>query len=209
MSPTQRFFYVVYVLNGEFQAALDALRLIADPRSRFPAHITIRGPYSESIDVTSYSERIRGSIVRVADVGRFFGDGQNTVFLHVSCPDFLSVWDKADYGYNPHVTLYDGDSGAFAEALREVVKRHPIRYAFRARGLEPLVSVQGDPQSPIRAQFDSTALAAFQGERLTLEEIDSMGATQRLEWIDRLAQRLAHFHKATVPVRVADSPGGE
>jgi hypothetical protein len=143
MNPTQRFFYVVYVPKGEFQAALDALRLIADPQTRFPAHITIRGPYTEPMDVTSYSEQIRGSIVRVADLGRFLGEGQNTVFLHCSCPDFLSVWNKKEYGYNPHITLYDGGSRAFAEALREVVERYSIRYAFRARGLELLTSTKG------------------------------------------------------------------
>lgn len=200
MSPTQRFFYVVYVPKGEFLTALDALRLFADPQTRFPSHITIRGPYPEPIDVTSYSERIHGSIVRVADLGKFFGDGQNTVFLHCSCPDFLSVWDKKDYGYNPHITLYEGGSRAFAEALRGVVERHSIRYSFRARGLEPLVSLKGDSRSPIRAQFDGAALADILGERLTLEEIDSMGATQRLEWISRIGRHLAHSNRVATPM---------
>ena len=66
---TKRVFYVIYVPDGEFRVSLDAIRLIANPQTRFASHITVRGPYPELVDVTEYSERIRDSIVRVADFG--------------------------------------------------------------------------------------------------------------------------------------------
>ena len=81
-----------------------------------------------------------------------------------------------------------------------MVERYSIRYTFRARRLEPLVSVKGDPQSPIRTQFDDAALAEMLGERLTLEEIDSMGENQRLEWISRIGRHLARSNEVSVPM---------
>ena len=77
-------------------------------------------------------------------------------------------------------------------------ERYSIRYSFRARGLEPLTSVKGDLHSSIRTQFDGAALADILGDRLTLEEIDSMGSAQRLEWIGRIGHHLAHSNKVTV-----------
>jgi hypothetical protein len=138
-------------------------------------------------------------VVRVADVGTFFGDRQNTVFLHCSCPNFLPIWYKPDYGYNPHITLYDGTSRAFAEALCDVAEQYPLRYSFRVKELEPLVSIHNDPRSPIREQFESTILAELIGDRLTLEEIDSMDDTQRLECVARIARQLSLFTKVSLP----------
>ncbi len=199
MSSAPRIFYVVYVPAGEFRACLDAMRVIARPQTRFPAHLTVRGPYAEPLDVSPHSDRIRDAIIRIAGVGTFSG-GQNTVFLHCSCPDLLTVWDKRDYGYNPHITLYDGDSPAFAEALYEVVEHAQLRYSFRARGLEPLISRREESSSPLRDRLDTAALAELFGEWPSASVIDAMDDGERLEWIGRIAQHFGCADKTSVLV---------
>ena len=200
MSSTQRVFYVVYLPAGEFRTCLDALRVIARPQTRFPAHLTVRGPYAEAADVSPHSDRIRDAIVRIAGVGIFDGAGQNTVFLHCSCPDLLSVWDKPDYGYNPHITLYDGDSLDFAEALYDVLEQAQLRHSFRARGLEPLVSRRGDTAPPVRDRLDSAALAEIFGVWPSTVDIDAMDDGQRLEWVARIAHHLGCADKTSILV---------
>lgn len=192
MNAEKRFFYVVYVPESEEQMCLDAIRLLARPRARFPAHVTVRGPYSNPVDAGDADERIRGAIVRVADIGTFLGPAQNTVFLHCSCPEFLPFWHKPDYAaYRPHITLYDADSRGFAESFRDVVKRYRIRFTFRAKGLELLESTTGDSRSPLRDRFDPRALADVLGEEIHLTEIDAADERRRLDWIDRLARHLS------------------
>lgn len=201
MRTTKHFLYVVYIPEGETRTCLDAIRLIARPQLRFAAHVTIRGPYGQPLhadDVAALSEKVRGKVVRVGDVGTF-PPPNNVAFLHCSCPDFLSVWHKPDFGYNPHVTLYNGESWEFTEAVAEVIDRHPIRFSFRAAGLDLIVSDKASTVYAAREQYDPQALSEILGESLSLEEIDSLETSQRLDWISRVANHLSKIQRAAIP----------
>lgn len=198
MSSAKRFFYVVYVPEGDVRICLDAIRLIARPQARFPAHITIRGPYDHPIDTGPLSEHIRGKIVRVGDVGMFHSP-LSVVFLHCSCPDFLAIWDKPEFGYTPHITLYEGESRTFASAVADLLDSAPIRFAFRASGLDALVSERAATTSPLRDRYDPAALARFLGSAPDLLEIDTMEPPQRLEWISQIARHLGKGQRTAVP----------
>jgi hypothetical protein len=193
MSTNKRFFYVVHLPEGEFQTCVDAIRLVARPQLRYPAHVTVRGIYDRpmaSETVAELSEKVRGKLVRVGDIGTF-PPPQATAFFHCSCPEFLAVWDKPDFGYNPHVTIYDGDSREFAEAVAEVLERYPIRFAFRATGLDLLVTERGSTHYQARDRYCPRALADIVGDAPELGQIDALNPAQRLEWIERIASHLA------------------
>ena len=198
MSTTDRFFYVVYLPEGETRTCLDAIRLIARPQTRFSAHITVRGPYDKPIDgAAQLSDRIRGKLVRVGDVGAFEGKEKAVVFFHCSCPDMVPIWDKPNFdGYSPHLTLFEGDGG-FAEALGEILEANPIRFVFRASGLDLLVSGTRSANNPVRDRYDAAALEGILGDDLRLERIDALQSTERLEMIGRIARHLAKAQRTS------------
>lgn len=187
MNP-MRVFYSVYVPSGKARTLLDAIRLIANPATKHPAHITVRGPYSDYQDPRRWSALIQGQQVRVGGVGTFFGPNQNTVLLRVEAPAIQAVWYKPDFSdYNPHITIYDGGSRSFAESLQDVLKNHDLTFAFRATGLEPLVSGNGRP--PLRYFFDPEDMATVLGQSVSLAEIDAADEPTRLAWVNVLAEQ--------------------
>ena len=198
MSTPKRFFYVVYIPEGETRTCLDTIRLIARPQTRFPAHITVRGPYREVIDgAAQLGDRIRGKLVRVGDVGVFEGK-EKAVFLHCSCPDLVPIWHKPDFGgYTPHVTIYEGEKG-FADALGEILEANPPRFAFRASGLDLLVSEKGSAQNLVRDRYDGSTLAGVLGGNYSLDQIDALGNAERLDLIGKILRHFANVQRVAI-----------
>ncbi len=184
-----RVFYCVYVPPGRNSTLLDTIRLVANPATKHPAHITVRGPYPDYQDPRAWSGAVQGQQVHVGGVGTFFGPGQNTVLLKVEAPVIQALWHKPDYPeYNPHLTIYDGDSRTFAEALRDVLEPCDSVFTFPAMGLEALVSGNGRP--PLRCFYDPEDVATFLGRPVSRAEIDAADESTRLSWIAALAEQL-------------------
>ena len=184
-----RVFYCAYVPSGKPRTLIDAVRLIANPVTKHPAHITVRGPYSDYQDPRTWSVALRGQRVQVGGIGTFFGPSQHTVMLKVEAPAIQSLWHKPDYPeYNPHLTIYDGDSRSFAESLRDVLALRDPTFTFHATGLEPMVTGNGRP--PLRYFFDPEDIAPFLGQSVTLADIVTADETTRLSWIALLAEQL-------------------
>jgi len=184
-----RVFYSLYVPPGRVRTLFDAIRLIGNHAAKHPAHITVRGPYPDYQDPRRWSVAVQGQKIRVGGVGTFFGPNQSTVLLKVESPIIESLWHKPDYsGYNPHVTIYDGDSRPFAEALRDILEPLDPTFTFQATGMEPLVSGNGRP--PLRHFFDPESVASFLGQPVSLAEIDTADESTRLSWIAALAEQL-------------------
>jgi hypothetical protein len=130
---TARVFYVLVVPDPEIAACLDTARLLADSAARWRAHITVRGPYDSEIQTEALARALVGNIVTVFGVGRFAGQAgaqQNTVVLRCDGTRLRVVWDKPDFPYNPHITLYDGPDPAVADAVAEVLGRHRLSLRF-------------------------------------------------------------------------------
>ena len=184
-----RVFYSVYLPPGRTRTLLDAIRVIANPATKHSAHITVRGPYTDYQDPRRWSAGVQGQRVHVGGVGTFFGPSQNTVLLKVEASAIQALWYKPDYsGYNPHVTIYDGNSRQFAEGLLDVLTPQNLTFDFHATGLEPLVS--GNGRSPLGYFFDPKDVAPFLGHPVSLEEIVTADESTRLSWIAGLAEQL-------------------
>ena len=143
-----RVFYVLYVHEVQLRSILDTIRLLYDPSVSHPAHITVRGPYSQRFNVNALSGLIGGQQVLLHEVGHFLSHrgGQHTVYVRAHSPSLVDVWKKTDFDFMPHLTLYDGgsqDARRTALELFQLVSRLPIAVTFAAHGLEPLVSGHG------------------------------------------------------------------
>ncbi len=179
-----RVFYVIYVSDPELEALLDGLRFLANPHEKGRAHVTARGPYRQRYDVSALSRTIAGSRLAVAGVGSFFGPRQNTVFLRCDSPELRAIWHKPDYGYAPHLTLYDGASRAVADDLLAALERADVRTSFEVSGLEPLVSSKGQANLDLAAAW---ALARPRLAAATGRELPPAAEVAALPWSERLA----------------------
>jgi hypothetical protein len=186
------------------------MRLFANPQVRHAAHITVRGPYPDYQDPRAWSAAVKGQNIHVAGVGTFFEGTQNIVHLCVDSPAVRAVWDKTDYAnqYNPHLTIYAGDSRRFAESLRDVLTRENPQFTFAAAGIEPIVL--GNGPRPLIAWYDPAEMKGFMSEPPVLDDLLAADENSRLAWIGDLAASLARPNdRDTVRVPAAQGSGQE
>lgn len=200
----KRIFYVVYFDNPDIQRCLDTIRLLCNPKEKRRAHITARGPrerFTKISAITEYTERIKGKVIYIHGIGHFFNNDQNTVFLKCRSEQLRQVWNKPDYvGYNPHITLYDGDSREFASELFNRLSKLNLSFSCIADGLRPIVSTKSTKSQytlkeceDLRATFDPKFVFRTIGEKLSIDTIDFLDFPTRLTYIEELAMRLPEF----------------
>ena len=193
----RRVFYVVYFNEQRLQAALDAMRFIANPREKSPAHITVRGPYAQLYNLQRQQRRIFGTEVVADGVSAFFNESQNTVFIQCQSEKLREVWNKPDYEFNPHITLYDGSSREFAVNLLDKLLEVSIRFKFLVDELQPLESFKGQSSSWLRDSFDEDFAEEVIGRRLNAAEVDDMPDKVRIALVERFARRLSRYSLAS------------
>jgi hypothetical protein len=187
-----RVFYVVYVTDYALRKCIDAIRLLADPSVRWPAHITVRGPYPQPHNLGSIGATIRGVLIRMRAIGRFYAETQHTAYLACESPELRMIWDKPHYDYNPHITIYDGSSRTFSLALWEIMEASPVDRSFIADGLNQLVSGNGRGELCPRCVFDCDLIEGIIGANLQPSVLPSLDEADRLTYIGRLWEYLAN-----------------
>ncbi len=183
----RRLFYVVYMADGWLQRLLDAMRFVANPKARHRAHITIRGPYRRKHKLEDLSI-LNGAAVSSSGVGNFFEDGQTTVFLRCDSSALRQSHKLGDYGYNPHITLYNGESREFAQRLYDTLSHIDLRFDFHVRGPTPLYSMKD--------QFRFTPYLAYDEEILhdlvlSVQQLRSCTDDERILFVRALAELIA------------------
>ncbi len=190
-----RVFYVLYINEPQLSDCVEAIRLLANPAEKSAAHITVRGPYQRKFPLNHLSDRISGKSILVYRVGNFFREGQNTIFLSCVSPDLPSVWKKSDFGFNPHITIYDGNSESFARKLYSIMRRHKYSFKFTAGRLQPLISARRQNAFHLQLTYNQKLISRILGERLTAKDTVRLNTTQRLEFIDKICAYISkHFY---------------
>ena len=170
------------------------MRLIANPEEKTPAHITVRGPYSRRVNrsaVARMAERVKETVVEASGFGTFSCDGQNTVFLRCHSERLREIWRKKDYGYCPHITIYDGASRSFASQLFSRLKKLEVQESFRITGLQPLETRSGQRSMLLRQEFDEQFVSTVLGQVVAARDLDGLSADRRVDLLETLARELA------------------
>jgi hypothetical protein len=192
-----RFFYVLFLPDGEAARCLDTIRLLANPEEKWRAHITVRGPYVRKLSekaLAHFNDLIRGNIVTVDGVGEFpnAAPDQHTIIFYCDGTKLRNprVWHKPDYpGYTPHITLYDGSLPAIAGRLKHLAQRHPFRAQFLADELVPMQSIKG--QQRMEMSWNYIEIAGPTEQRLTLDVARTLPIDERLHYIEKMFERLS------------------
>lgn len=185
-----RWFHILYFDDVGVQETLDAIVLLANPREKRRAHITLRGPYKSQDEAENVRVDIRGADISICGVGNFFEYGQNTIFLNSDSEHIRANWWKPKYGYNPHITLYDGDSREFAEDLYSRIKISRPFMKFSAGYSEIIRSVSGQKDFSLWFDVNLNTVRSVSNDDFNIESIANMPAWQRLMLIDRLCVKL-------------------
>ena len=189
-------FQVLYVPDGLVAGCIDAIKVLANPAEKHRAHITVRGPYkSRPSQLGGFNHLIEGSEIKIHGSGNFFDSGQNTVYLRCGSPKLEDVWYKPDYGFNPHITLYDGSSHEFARRLWEIVSSRTYETSFVAGPLTPLASSRrGQGGMALQADLDLKFLSQVTGMDIDGTPVERLGQDSRLKAIGKLCDFLSRVN---------------
>jgi hypothetical protein len=123
-----RFFVFLYVEDHKLSNLINTAIVALDPSERWPAHITLAGPYPNRRSTPRNLEFSRR--VSVIGVDQFRSEFQNTVYLTVGARDMRDVWRKPDYPYKPHLTIYNGSNHELGDELFKQLKTHRPIFKF-------------------------------------------------------------------------------
>jgi len=119
--------------------------------SASPIHVTVRGPYkhepSEEILEKFWSE-IEGEGVLLNGIRHFTLSDRMYVYIQTHSPAIRKIWWKGDYpifkyGFNPHITLYEGPK-LKAVQIEQFLKKEKLEFYCHKLSLRLFKSGQRD-----------------------------------------------------------------
>lgn len=172
-----RYFAFLYVDDVVISKLLTSAIVILNPRTKWPAHVTVAGPFESLRNVPRKREYYRHALI--TGVGRFRSETQNTVYLRVGTHDLRKISSKPDYDYNPHITLYDGDNNDIGDEL--YFKLYP-RFPFMKFHVSKLEIVKsGVTQSNMDTLLNYIDDSFFKRAGVNPVDTDQLGITDRVD----------------------------
>lgn len=146
-------FLFLEITDPEIVGLISGLREVAmEQKPRSGVHITVRGPYHRMIplaQVEQYRQILMSHPVLLDGIGQFQSGEQHVVYIKVKHPKLRQVWWKPDFpvrdfGFNPHVTIYEGPDAARAARIQSFLKRERLKFLTTNFRVTPYVSDHPD-----------------------------------------------------------------
>lgn len=130
-------------------------------------HLTIQGPFDEKVQlqkIESIKDKLKDDLFFIGNPGIFSTRNGVALYLKIQSPNLLSVWDKPDfpvakYGFNPHITIYEGPDRARAERALAFLKKNHVELLSRDFEVVQYVSKQEDMFPVTGAIGDENAIS--------------------------------------------------
>lgn len=135
-------------------AVVGAIRFVwsalNEGNATYDPHLTIQGPFADPVkpeQMDSIKRRLAQDEFFIGNPGTFATKKGIALFLRVNSENLLRVWNKPDYpvekyGFNPHLTLYEGRDESLVTAALNVLKRERFELICRSFDVVPYVSKQ-------------------------------------------------------------------
>ena len=185
-------FVFLEISDPEISALIHGIRTIAtsSPPKSAP-HITIRGPYSRPVsrkEILRYERILSSHPIVLEGIGAFQSGDRATVYMKVQHPNLRQIWWKPDYpikqyGFNPHLTLYEGHDADRALRIETFLRREDIKMLTSEFSVSPYVADHKD-------LFPQT-----QGKEQLFLSLINRGLV-RADVLARLERALAHAQQA-------------
>lgn len=171
-----RYFVFLYIEDHRLSRLFDLAIYCLDPGAKWPAHVTLAGPFVDARSVPrnlSYERR-----VSVIGAEQFRSEAQNTVYLRVGALDMRSVWNKGDFPYNPHITLYDGLNHDLGDELYHHLRQLRVFLKFEVSRMHVVASYSGQGSFELLSRLDPSALPQTSG--MLPENFQSLDVDERV-----------------------------
>ncbi|MFH5802985.1 hypothetical protein [Alienimonas sp. DA493] len=208
-----RIFYFVEPAEPYIRHHLNAIRLLCDPRENKLAHVTVRGPYESSLSaerIDSLGQLVKGEILQFGPIGEFVIGRKINLHLECECDALKKVWDKSDFGYRPHLTIFDGTRGPYMESMRRVMLHSLGHFKASCTSLVEYPPPRGRNHNMLAESLRGGVLSRLVGFNIEPEDVGQIPSGDRFSLISRLCQQLSRrssffdqadlFEDATPPV---------
>lgn len=138
-----------------------------------PPHLTIQGPFSDRPtggQIEGISAKLKNDTFLIANPGLFRTRKGVALYLRVQSDNLHRVWNKPDFpiekfGFNPHITLYDGPDVEKTQRAFDFLKsgRHRIELICREFSVAPYTSKQLEMFPANGVEGDDNALERLIG----------------------------------------------
>ncbi len=189
-----RYFGFVGVQDAKYRTLLNAAILLADPSEKTPVHVTVSGPFSARPRHKAGQNHVAGEKISVIGVDRFVGAKQSTVFLECGFPSARGIWNKKDYGFKPHLTIFDGKDIEFADRLYGRLQKKRLFFNFRAGPLYFYKSVSGQKGFEAALSLDFRLLGCILPNLSSLEDFKNLTTESRLCGIELIIDECNKVH---------------
>jgi len=197
---TKRVFYVLYLPNQQIASWIDTVRLVLNPAEKWPAHITVRGPYKRRLaarGLERLNQQLKGNVISIYDVGRFRNVDSHVIYLACRGTKLETVWNKKDFGFNPHITLFKGSESS-ADIVEDLVRAIHWQFTVVSDRLEELISGTGQKDLRLYRSYDADLLSAATGTRISPFNIGSLTVEDRLNIAKRMLSQATVLPKGPV-----------
>lgn len=185
-----RYFVFLYIEDKRLTRFIDYAIYLLNPTEKWPAHVTLAGPYTNRKEAPPEDELDFCQRLSVMGVSEFRSANQNTVYLIVGNGQLESVWNKPDFAFNPHLTLYDGSDSDLADEIVRWGKAERLIFSFMVSKRVVVSSTKRQGSFNLIERFDPTTLPAT--KHMNFSEI----ADQSIEWRLPLAKEALRRAKA-------------
>lgn len=172
----QRHFAFLYPDDEGLQDLLDLAIFILNPKEKLSAHITVAGPFNDPRrlpEESTFFTKICGM-----GVDRFTSSHQNTIFIKVDADDLRAIWNKPDFPYNPHLTLYDGDDWELADRLYEILYEQRMYFCFIVSRVTHIALIKGQGSWDLLSRAKLSLLPELRGK--TTDDVKRFTIDERL-----------------------------
>ena len=137
-------------------------------------------------------EEYRVSFIKVKDFDTFINDKNTIIFLKCYSPKLKTIWDKPSFpidkfGYNPHITLYDGPTSQFSKDLLKLLQNYK-NYSFKISN--PVI--ENLQSKSYYKNFQDNSLKLL--EKISREKKEQVfckvDSTKRIEIIDKILKMI-------------------
>jgi len=197
--------YAIKIQDVKIASILNFVKLLCAPNSKTEMHLSVRGPYSSPLKprkVSEYNEQIKNSEIKIIDIGNFFSNEQNTVFLKCDGQALKRIWKKTTYTheYNPHLTLYDGKNKDFAHELYTLLSKRYINLSFSCSELIIYDTSKKNTSLMLGLAINNDIIKEIVGASLDMLYINNMEDFEKykmidtcFEYLEQISFPLEHF----------------
>ena len=174
----KKFFVFIYPSDGRVQKLLDLSVFVLNPNEKWPAHVTLAGPFDRRPNSRSNSNF--DATIFSLGVWNFFKDGLNTVYLKVGFTDWRKYWTKPDFVGDPvpHLSLYNGKDRDLAAQLFYRIQPTQPYFGFKINGITVVSSESAQAETLLRSRVDPRCLPAT--SNYTIDELARLTKEERI-----------------------------